>query len=1171
MRTLTEQRARPAQQIEVLRDGLPGFMLTAQEAIEQGRLAEAGDLLDERAERQLKDLMDTVPPRTDAMLMMGLMLFRIHEYERALDWFKRVTDHTPHALAHQQLACIYEKKGHYTEATDHRLFALALDPENRSLWSDVGMDLMREGRLTEGLDWLYRALAYDPSDSEALAKLFFYLHYLPQPDRRELVALFQQWRQLSLGPAREPRWDRRDMTPDRRLRIGYLSGDLRRHSVAYTFEAIMTQHDPQAVEVFAYSNTARRDAVTERIARSVHCFRDVVHHDTQQLVELIEQDRIDILIFLGGGTDDHRRDVGVHKPAPIQVDWGNICGPEIAQIDYCVTDPLLDRGLDPAQGFDRRVSLDNGFVCYRPPDFAPPVSPLPVQQTGVITFGSCNNSLKINPEVIGLWAQVLKANPDARLLLKFAGGHCPRIQQRFLNQFAQAGVSPERIEINGWNSAKGHLDTYSRIDIALDTFPFNGHVTTLEALWMGVPVIALQGPPRIGSESKAAFARMGLTALLASSPAEYVTRATALAANIPALARMRAGLRACLAASSLCDAGLHAREFEQAYRWMWQQYCAQQKSPAPEAPDDARPEDLLEFYISEQGALRYTVDKRGLPPVLLQAAQIIQAGDVVQGKALLDETVLAAVEAFVQVQPERVDALFMVAVLLKCIEDFERAQQCFERLLAHQTHALIHFELAGLCRDRGKLGAAVDHMERALALAPDSPELKATLADYLIRAGQQPQGVDLLREVVDSSGDIVSHSKYLWHLHQLPELDRQALYQAHCQWSQRYAPQSRARSDHRRERSLDRPLRIGYISGDFCSHSVAYFFEALLDEHARTQVTVWGYGNCPHQDSVTERIKDKLDHHRNVCGVSDEKVVEWIEQDQIDILVDLSGHTGENRLGVLAYKPAPVQVSYLGYPDTTGMPQVDYRFTDQWADEPGAQRYYTEKLLSLDSGFICYRPPEFAPAVGPLPAQSRGHVTFGSFNNSGKINARVIGLWARVLQALPTARLLLKFGGGDDERVRSIFLQQFQALGIGAERIRLIGRLAVVEHLDLYNQVDLALDSFPYHGTTTTCEALWMGVPTISLVGQHHVSRVGLSLLSRVGLEVFTAGSEQEYVAKAVSFAQQTEHLSVLRQALRTRVGQSPLCDKRAYAKCVEAAYQHMWRHWCQAQERRKG
>ena len=297
--------------------------------------------------------------------------------------------------------------------------------------------------------------------------------------------------------------------------------------------------------------------------------------------------------------------------------------------------------------------------------------------------------------------------------------------------------------------------------------------------------------------------------------------------------------------------------------------------------------------------------------------------------------------------------------------------------------------------------------------------------------------------------------------------------------------------------------------------------------------------------------------------LTDPEVVQLIEQDRIDVLVNLAGHTGDNRLAVMAHKPAPLQVSFMGYPDTTGMAQVDYRFTDRWADLVDAQGFHTEQLMWLQSGFICYRPPGFAPAVGPLPALDKGFVTFGSFNNNGKINAHVLDLWAQVLRAVPRSRVLLKFEGGDDGPVQQHYMDELSRRGISPDRITIVGRRPVLEHWDLYNQVDIALDTFPYHGTTTTCEALWMGVPSVTLVGKHHASRVGLSLLARTGLETFAAATPAEYVAKAAAYAGELDNLAVIRRSLRHMMQASPLCDAKAHARDVEAAYRMMWRTWC--------
>jgi len=409
----------------------------------------------------------------------------------------------------------------------------------------------------------------------------------------------------------------------------------------------------------------------------------------------------------------------------------------------------------------------------------------------------------------------------------------------------------------------------------------------------------------------------------------------------------------------------------------------------------------------------------------------------------------------------------------------------------------------------------------------------------------------------------VNHSKYLWHLHQSPQLDQHELFEEHRRWARIHAPDSLAKVSHDNSPDPGRRLKVGYVSPDFCGHSVSYFFESLLDAHDRDVTLVYGYGDVPCPDQVTEHLKGKFDHYRNICGLDDDKVARMIEQDKIDILVDLAGHTSGNRLGVFARKPAPIQVTYLGFPDTTGMEQIDYRLTDELADEPEAQEFHTEKLIFLPRGFLCYKPLRFAPPVAPLPAIERGYFTFGSFNNNCKIQPGIMELWAQILKSKAKSRLLLKFGGGDDEAVRGHYLHRFQELGIAPNRVKICGRKPMIEHFKMYGQVDIALDTHPYNGTTTTCEAMWMGVPTISLVGKAHASRVGLSILSRVGLGDFAASTHAEYVAKAIAFSGELENLAKIRTSLRAMMFNSPLCDKKGLARSLEDAYRKMWHKWC--------
>jgi predicted O-linked N-acetylglucosamine transferase (SPINDLY family) len=1159
---------------------MPTVLIQAKQALDQGRHDSARSLLGRQAERELERLIRRCPERVDAMLLMGTMLLTLHELDRARRWYERLLLRKCHTAAYRPLARIAHLQQRFGDAAILRARAVEVEPGNHLLWLELACSLLRTGRLGEGMDWLTRTLEADPGFTDARCKWLFYRHYLPKISRARLEERHDPCPEFLDAPAVSHRFADHDRTPSRRLRIGYLSSDLRANSVAYTFEGILHAHRAEAVEVFIYSHLDQPDVVTRRIAKAVDHFRDICGLDPDGVTRMMREDRIDILVSLGTDLDPTRWAICARRPAPIQVDWGSLGAPLGGAIDYRLTDAWRDP-LDAQRLSSEPLAYTPSLAfCYRPPDFAPDVTDLPARQQGRVTFGSLNTLMKLNPQVIDLWARVLKACPGSRLLLKFAGGSCEQTRARLRNAFARQGVAPERVDVRGWVAPVDHLRTYHEIDIGLDPFPFNGMVTTLEALWMGVPVVTLGGGENVvACGGQAILSQLKLQALIAADEAAYIARAQSLARNLTSLSRMRQGLRALLHNSSLCDGPLHAREFEQVYRDLWQRWCAQSSTASGMSPLVAAPAaaaspaesirgslgtevtgtDSFDIFFPGNTDIKFSIHKPGVPPALLQAMEAVEEGDIEQARQCIDETLIDQVEALLRAQPQRADVLFLLGMVLRRSEQPERARPWLQRAAACSAHPFIAFELAATYRDSGLLSRAIEVMQAALVSLPDSTELKSTLADYLMKAGRPEQGLNLLQQVIREQPNKAIFSKFLWLSHQRDTLDESLLYRWHRQWSRRYAPTALALSHARRERDLQRPLRVGYISGDFCSHSVAYFFEPLLEAHDPAVVETWGYGNVPHQDSVTDRLKARFNHYRNICGVPDEQVVRWILADGIDILVDLSGHTGENRLGVLARKPAPIQVSFLGYPDTTGMEQVDYRFTDRWADRPEAQVFYSERLVFLDTGFNCYAPPEFAPGIQELPALNNGYLTFGSFNNSTKINDKTVRLWCRVLQALPDAQLLLKFGGGDDAGVQKTFRDRFKDRGVDPQRIRLQGRLPVMEHLKLYHQVDVALDTFPFHGTTTTCEALWMGVPVLSLLGQHHVSRVALSLLSRLGLEIFTASSETELVDKAVSFAGQPEMLAQIRQGLRGTMAVSPLCDKQAYARSVEQAYRQMW------------
>ena len=553
-----------------------------------------------------------------------------------------------------------------------------------------------------------------------------------------------------------------------------------------------------------------------------------------------------------------------------------------------------------------------------------------------------------------------------------------------------------------------------------------------------------------------------------------------------------------------------------------------------------------------------------LPELLAEAKAALNAGNLDQAACLLHVDTVDRILGTIEAQSFDKMLLFEFADILSRIGREVQAERCYRKLLDEGPDAAVYNKLGCLCLSLGRLSEGVQYQLKAVELMPDRPELMANLARAQMETGNVLQGIELLRRAVQLMPDNAqAHSNLLFRLHQLPDMDQQSLYDEHKRWGQMYARADLARVTHENLADPDRPLRIGYISPDFRRHSVTYFFESLLDGHDRREFSVFGYGNVEYPDQVTERLKHKFDCYRNIFSVSDDNVAAIIEKDRIDILVDLAGHVGDNRLLVMARKPAPVQVTYLGYPDTTGLDTIDYRFTDSLADLPDSQQFYSEQLLSLPNGFLCYMPPDYAPPVSPLPAEEKDYTTFGSFNNSCKLNSTIIGLWAEVLKADPRSRLLLKIKAGDEPEIADRYVGLFSQLGIDPGRVSILGWKSPIEHLRTYAQVDIALDTYPYNGTTTTCEALWMGVPTISLVGRPHASRVGLSILSRIGLEFFAASTEQEYVAKALALSSNRSALSQMRSSMRARIATSGLCHGKAFAQDVEAAYRVIWHRWC--------
>ncbi len=373
------------------------------------------------------------------------------------------------------------------------------------------------------------------------------------------------------------------------------------------------------------------------------------------------------------------------------------------------------------------------------------------------------------------------------------------------------------------------------------------------------------------------------------------------------------------------------------------------------------------------------------------------------------------------------------------------------------------------------------------------------------------------------------------------------------------SPVRRAPRSTPRDRDPDRRLRLAYVSPDFANHSCAYFLAPLLAAHDRQAVELFAYSDVGAPDGVTAAFKALDLQWRDMAGKSDDAFVAQTKADAIDILVDCAGHTTGNRLTAFARRPAPVQVTWLGYPASTGLDCFDARFVDEITDP--ADALASENLVRVPGGFLAYLPPPFAPDPGQPPFAAAGRITFGSFNNLPKITPRVVAMWAQALRAVPDSRLIVKAKGLDEPATRERYAAMFAAHGLDGSRVEFVGFVGdIAAHIARYRSIDVALDTFPYNGTTTTCEALWMGVPVVTLAGDRHAARVGASLLDRVGLGDLVAADPADFARIAAGLAADRARLAALRGNLRARMAASPLCDGRRLAREFETAYRGLWR-----------
>jgi protein O-GlcNAc transferase len=508
-----------------------------------------------------------------------------------------------------------------------------------------------------------------------------------------------------------------------------------------------------------------------------------------------------------------------------------------------------------------------------------------------------------------------------------------------------------------------------------------------------------------------------------------------------------------------------------------------------------------------------------------------------------------------------------LGVTLEALERYVEAAAAYRTAIQlRPNYPEAHFNLGNALRKIGRIDEAAAEYRTALRLRPEYAKGYDGLANVATEIGELDQTLACFRKMIEMNPtNPAPRSALLYTIHYHPDYDAESLFREHKEWGRRFCDPLRDQiGPHDNDRTADRRLRVGYVSPDFREQTVPRFIGCALQHHDHAQFEIFCYSDVENADSTTEWLQSLPDHWTNTAGWTDITLEKQIRADRIDILVDLRGHAAHNRMTLFARKPAPVQLNMVGYFDTTGLATMDWRITDEHQDPPGVtDQYHTERLARIPNTCWCYTADSDAPEVAELPAITKGYVTFGSLNKIIKVTEPCAKLWARVLEAVPRSRLVLVVNAVDPA---TALKQRLVKLGLPVDRVIVAGKVRHRrEYLERFNAIDIALDTFPFNGITTTCDGLWMGVPLVTLGGKTSVSRSGRSIMCGLGMPELATSSPEEFVRVASDLALDIPRLSKMREGMRQRMANSPLMDHRGFTTHLESAYRTMWSEFIQS------
>ncbi|PID73330.1 MAG: hypothetical protein CSB33_04150, partial [Desulfobacterales bacterium] len=1192
------------------------------------------------------------PDMVEPLNNLGNVNAEIRDFAAAVDWFEKALAIRPDsAEVYNNLGAAHKEKGDLDKAQAAYEKALEIKPDFAEALSNLGSVFRERGDLDRTVDCFQKALKLKPSLQTVHNDLFFILRQLCRwEEADEVAAMLDRMSDGLLAGGRRTvespfsnlvrhadilrngavaaSWARHieasvsgerpifsfegRLKPRERLRIGYISNDFRNHAVSHLIVGLFACHDRSKVEIYCYSHGPDDGSGYRRkIARDCDAFVDLHELNHAAAARRIYDDGVDILIDLMGFTKGHRLQVAALRPAPVQINFLGFPGTTGAGFfDYMITDSTVTPEGHMPHYREKLVFMPH---CYQVNDRNQPVSDrqwtraeFGLPETGFI-FCSFNQSYKIEPVMFGVWMQILTAVPGSVLwLLKRDDDTSARLREAA----EAAGVSGDRLIFADRMVKHEHLARHKLADLALDTRVVNGHTTTSDALWAGVPLLTRIGTHFASRVAASILSTAGLPELITASEEEYARTAIRLAQNPEELARLREKVRASRTASPLFDTRRFARSLEGAFQVMWNARVtgkgARHIRLEERLPGGA---DTPQRVIPEPAPMVGAVPLRtpagwGAPGAAGLSSELRQAlgkGVQLQRQGKLNEAV-AAYKAAAEIDPDHIMPWGNLGNIYQSLGKLDEAEAAYRRVLEIKPDsAEAYNNLGNVFEGKKDVKQAIANYRKAVELKPDFAQAYNNMGVVYRAANQMGEAMKAYEKAIEINPGLDKTYNSLIYLYQqfclwdkvaetAPKMDE--LTAASLEKGQKPGespftnltrtadPEINFRVARAWSRAMEasagnllepfdfsarkgRPekiITVGYLSNDFRNHAVAHLISGMFSLHDRSRFRIHAYSHGVNDKSkYRDQVANGCDLFADIRTLDREAAARKIFDDGVDILVDLMGYTKDNKLDVCALRPAPIQVEFLGFPGTTGAKFFDYVITDRTITPPAHQEFYAEKPVWMPH---CYQVNDGRQTIAETKYTRRDQnlpeegVVFCSFNQPYKIDALQFDMWMRILQRVPGSVLwLLLRSSAGGKRLQ----QEAKARGVDPARLIIADVKPKDEHLARHALADLGLDTRIVNGHTTTSDALWAGVPVLTLLGRHFASRVAASILEAAGLPELVARTIEAYEETAVDLALHPEKLAAIRARLWENRRTYPLFDTARYARNLEKAYAEMW------------